>query len=231
MLQVELCVVICMLTAPLGLAAIYQGYTTFLFSPFLACSLWLLILHLLTLIHHLYKFWKAGSVYIIALRVLFLLPIIILLGAGAMAVLSYSWLNVIAALIGAKILSLPILYIIRPSYAIMGIILFIQTSGCMLNIIQKQDHMIIPQFPTTPGITACLTLMFYRYHLGDIWDVSLRIRPSAQTKHTQMKQQKFRHKIINTLKQTIFQMFSKKNKSNSKNSNKLDKNTKLDSKI
>lgn len=181
--QTELVFIICVLTFPLGMMAALAGYSQATFLPVLLGALWMFVLHLLALIRDLYRFAEAGCVGVATMRLVFILPMLLLLVASALPVQGFSWLTVAAAMAAALLCFAPALYLAGPHYLIMIQFLVLQLAVLMISCGLRLDYgpgKGIPIAPAAPGLAICMTLYLYRRYLGYVWDVTLTIRPQPK---------------------------------------------------
>ena len=92
-----------------------------------------------------------------------------------------------------KCICLPFLHAIKPSFALFGGILFLQTSLGLMLLALRLDRSSAPLPPYTlslslsvclsPLASSCVTLMVYRAVWDKVWDVSLTIR-NDPTRHS-----------------------------------------------
>mmetsp|Transcript_27501 Transcript_27501/g.26315 ORF Transcript_27501/g.26315 Transcript_27501/m.26315 type:complete len:831 (+) Transcript_27501:56-2548(+) len=144
----------------------------------------LLILRIGLFISYVRRFSFGGIIAIAKLSCMYIVPIIILLVACSPVTYSaQGWKAVAAVWIVMKIMSIPLLYAIKPSFALFASILFFQTSLGFLLIGLYLDSGI----PVTgnsllgtlaPLMSATITLIIYRSFWDKVWDVSLTIRYS-----------------------------------------------------
>lgn len=185
--KVELCMVFIAVMLPLGLLLGVSGAPGLIFvGPFLA-SLWLFILRLISFVQYMYNYYNAGLCKIGSTTLLYTLPVFFLMitSAAALGITdpnSPDWVGVTVLFVITMIFSLPILYMMRPSYALFGLLIFIQFAvGLYLLALFMTD-----QFPSQPAYVAkalapffmlTITLKIVRRNLYALWDVCLVIRP------------------------------------------------------
>ena len=184
----ELCIVLSLLLSPLCMIASLMGYVQLVLLPGLLASIYLLLENLLSFVRHLYLYGDGGCVSIFIFHMLFVLPVLLLfIGCALPLQTGTSWVLVAGVLSASKLFSLPLFYMQRPVYALMGLVVFLQTSACLLAVgirLDKGPGQSIPILPCLPGITAALSVMLCRKWLVDIWDVCLHIRP-GQPEHNE----------------------------------------------
>lgn len=182
--QSELVFVICLLTFPLGLAAAVVGYSQAVLLPVLFGALWMFLMHIAALCRDLYRFAEAGCVGVATMRLVFALPLLLLIVACALPVEGFSWLIVATALTVALLCFAPALYLAGPHYLLMAQFLVLQLAvlmiSCGLRIDSGSSTGGIPVAPAAPGLVLCLTLVLYRRYLGHVWDVTLTVRPQPK---------------------------------------------------
>eukprot|EP01033_Poteriospumella_lacustris_P007363 gene7363-5300_t len=142
--RVELMMTILWVTLPLGLVfAVSGGYdwTSYAYGMvFLApllIALCLLLLRLVNFVQYVINFRNAGCCVIFKTTSLFTLPLLLLLITSAVGMSQgqnpSSWGGIIALLVLTEVSSLPILYGIRPVYAVIGGLFFVlSTIGLIL---------------------------------------------------------------------------------------------------
>lgn len=142
--RVELMMTILWVTLPLGLVfAVSGGYdwTSYAYGMvFLApllIALCLLLLRLVNFVQYVINFRNAGCCVIFKTTSLFTLPLLLLLITSAVGMSQgqnpSSWGGIIALLVLTEVSSLPILYGIRPVYAVIGGLVFVlSTIGLIL---------------------------------------------------------------------------------------------------
>ncbi len=186
--KVELGMVAIIASLPLMLMnAITQDTTAGqagVFSVVLAVAVLLLLLRIELLINYARLFKFSGLYVILKLSLVYLVPIVLLIVAASPQLVTMGgWTATAAAWIATKILALPFLYTLKPSFGLLGGLLFLQTSaGCVL-LATYLDHgnsafltLDMMLLTLTPFATALLTLAYYRYILDKVWDVTITIR-------------------------------------------------------
>lgn len=80
--------------------------------------------------------------------------------------------------------SLHVLYIIRPSFGLMGAVFFFFSSAYIIlggSLADKKPIFAFGDYVATPclfaGVVVAIMLLVFRRWIGHIWDVSLKIRP------------------------------------------------------
>ena len=147
----------------------------------------LLLALIVQFINNMHNYYQAGCCLIFGHVGLFLIPAFLFWLSSALGVIAVgagiSWKTIGIMWCVTKMSCLHCLYIIRPSWATMGLWLFILTSAfaIMVGAFADGEAMTDTGFDGAiafvPGIGACITLFVYRSWLGYIWDVSLKIRP------------------------------------------------------
>jgi hypothetical protein len=177
---VEMTMAFLVLSFPVGILA-SQVITPALFTFFPFCaSAFLLFQRITRYITYFRQYKYAGCVTVLKLSMFYSLPLIVMLFASALPLLGESWLMTAGYWIATKIVSLPILYIMKPHFAVFGLILFFQTSAGLYMLAAYADGTPIVSkmyYALGPLVTATLTLMFYRRNLDTFIDVSMVIRP------------------------------------------------------
>jgi hypothetical protein len=188
---VELSIALVILFIPMALMlAIYLHSVGIAFLPFLLFSFILFISRLNEFLNAFIEYYAAGCCLIFQQHLLFLYPLLFLFISTLLMILStvlliFHMIPIIVItifIIFTMFISLPIIYIKRPTFAILALVLFAQLSLCFLLISIRLDghgKSFIPwvMVDTFPALTSVYTLLRYRRWLGYIWDVSLIIRP------------------------------------------------------
>ena len=131
------------------------------------------------------NFKNSGLCYIFGLLMLTILPLLFSVLAGIFSLTATdaaSWVSVAVMMSIAMFSSLPVLYLFRPLYFMMGLVVFIESSVAMMCIAQFYAG----AFPSemfaaaaAPGLVLIFTLKYIRSHLHNMWDVCLTIRPKV----------------------------------------------------
>jgi hypothetical protein len=182
--RTELGISMLVLFFPLGLmGAILMGPGMFFFPTFLL-ALSLLIYRIQSFFETFLEFYSAGCCVIFQQSMIFTLPILMLFITSLLGLmqesLGISWTIIAACVVVTEITAMPVIYIKRPTFAVMVGILFMESSltflmvGLKLDGVKLVPYMIVDLFPAFVGI---YTLLRFRRWLGYVWDVSMRIRP------------------------------------------------------
>lgn len=185
--RAELAIAMLVLFFPVGvMGALVLNSANVFFGPALVMAAVLLIYRVLEFQEAFTEYYAAGCCVIFQQHSLIFTPLVMLVAAGAAAVgreaLGIPWVVVACLLIIAKFASLPTIYIRRPTFAAMCLVLFAQTSLCVLLVAIRLDGrgksfvpwVVIDGFP---ALTAVYTLLRFRRWLGYVWDACLKIRP------------------------------------------------------
>jgi hypothetical protein len=164
---------------------IYLNQPNLFILPFLLFIIILLIHCLMNFIESFYEYYAAGCCLLFQQYLLFIYRLILFLISTLLLLLTSSYISyviLIILIIFSMFLSLPVIYLKRPTFAILTFIFFIQISISLLLISIRLDghgHSFIPwvMIDTFPALTSIYTLIRYRRWLSYIWDVSLFIRP------------------------------------------------------
>jgi hypothetical protein len=178
---VELTMVFLWLSFPIGVIAsqaIAPGLITFF--PFVASSS-LLFMRLSKLLKYVREYKFAGLWPIVKLSMFYTLPLLFMVLGSFMPFLEASWVTVSYFWIGTKVISLPVLYVMKPNFAVFGAILFVQTSAGMYMLGSYCDgNPVVTEMMAVhmaPICTATLTLLYIRKNFNALVDVHLTIRP------------------------------------------------------
>ena len=178
---VELTMLLLWLSLPVGILAsqaITSGMITFF--PFCASG-FLLFLRISKLVQYFTDFKYAGVWVIFKLSMFYTLPLIVMLLASFMPFTGASWVMVAYYWIAVKLVSLPVLYVMKPHFAMFAMFLFFQTSAGMVFMGNYCDGSpIITDMMAVhimPFCTATLTMLYYRRNFATFADVHLNIRP------------------------------------------------------
>lgn len=129
-----------------------------------------------------YRNYAAGCLHATGIYLLYSASLLVMVMAGIFIVTkaeSSSWNFSAVLFIVGQFLCVPILYMMKPFFAVMASVLFIQTStGAYFLAAQFDGAPLVPAaFSMIPLFTATCTLLGFRSLLNKIWDVQLRIRP------------------------------------------------------
>ena len=186
--KVEIGMVIVITTFPLTLLNAINQKTDAgranVFVMVLVVAIVLLLLRVELLINYARLFKYSGFSIILSLSMVYLIPIVFLVVASSPLVVEQGrWISMAAAWIVTKMLSIPFLYTMKPSYGILGAVLFLQTSVGFVLMAEYLDDNIQPiltmnslGLTLVPFATAAITCIYYRYILDKVWDVTLTIR-------------------------------------------------------
>ena len=177
---VELVMIYLVISFPVGLLAsqtITPGLITFF--PFCAAG-FLIFLRVQKFFMYVREFKYAGVVPVFKLALFYTIPLLLMCTACAGPTLGIDWVTVTYYWIATKITSLPVLYIMKPHFAVFAACLFIQTSAGMWLTAKWLEGMPVSDLMAVnlgPFVTANLTLIYYRINLVTFIDVSMVIRP------------------------------------------------------
>jgi len=182
--RVEMCMVFIAVTFPLGIIAAYVVDPGLVFFGPLLAGLLLTSLRLASVCKYFRDYYAAGFGMIFKLSMVYTLPVLLMTISSALPYLLDSigmgWTHVAYAWIATFVSTVPTLYMMRPSMVLLFSPLFFQLAvgGYLLG--QYLDGTPLHPYIAValiPFFTATVNLLYYRNLLGDIWDVSLVIRP------------------------------------------------------
>eukprot|EP01034_Spumella_vulgaris_P022493 gene22493-28621_t len=188
--RVEICMVLAAVLLPLGLTVACMGNPSILFIGPLIMSVVLLSIRIVLFVQYFHNYYNAGLCTILRTSSLFALPLLFLMITSVVAAStplgSPAWVSVAILFILTKAISLPVLYMIRPPYALMGAVIFLQTSiGFYILALHVSGQMPTGSYiaiPLAPLVSTALCLKYVRRNLDSIWDVCLIIRPHRDTR-------------------------------------------------
>lgn len=189
--RVEMMAVILTASFPLCLMIVLSSSDFGLvFLTMFVLSLGLLVIRLKAFCQYAYNYIDAGICVIFRFTLFFTLPLFFFFLTSVIGVTSgkdpANWVTITALAIMTKLFSLPVLYTIRPVYAVLGLFLFLQTSIGMLlltiycNTSPSNRGSIL--IPIIPFMTTILTLKYLRMELHNVWDTCFVIRPRIEDK-------------------------------------------------
>lgn len=182
--RVEMCMVFIAVTFPLGVIAAYTVQPGLIFFGPLLVGLYLSAVRIGSIFKYFSDYYAAGFCMIFKLSMVFTIPVILMTISSILPYLKDSfgvgWTYVTYAWIATFLSCIPTLYMMRPSMIVLFAPIFMQLAigGYLLG--QYLDGTPIHPYiavALVPFITTIINLIFYRTHLGNIWDVSLVIRP------------------------------------------------------
>lgn len=181
----ELVLAMLVLFFPLSVAGSFLMSPSAFFLPPLTAGVFLLYIRVDAFLDSFHEHMVAGCCLIFQHNLIFTAPLVLLVASGAMGLaqpfLGLPWVMVVICLIAAKFCSLLIMYLKRPTFAVMALVLFLQTSACLFMLALRLDGMVLWRYISidlAPAFTSLYTLLRYRRWLGYVWDVSLKIRPA-----------------------------------------------------
>ena len=182
--RTELCISLLILFFPLSIIGAILVSPGFFFLPTLALSAFLLSYRAYAFVDTFREYYTAGCCVIFQQSMIFSLPLLMLLVTSVFGLLreslGMSWIVIAALIIVTEVTAIPVIYIKRPTFAVMIGILFIESSLTFILLALKLDgvkfnpYVLVDLFPAFVGI---YTLLRFRRWLGHVWDVSMRIRP------------------------------------------------------
>jgi hypothetical protein len=182
--RTELGIAMLVLFFPIGLMGAVLVGPGMIFFPTFLLSLALLVYRIQSFFETFLEFYSAGCCVIFQQSMIFTLPILLLFITSLLGLmkesLGVSWVVIAAFVIVTEVTAMPVIYIKRPTFAVMIGILFMESSLSFLLVGLRMDgveiipYILIDVFPAFVGI---YTLLRFRRWLGYVWDVSMRIRP------------------------------------------------------
>jgi hypothetical protein len=182
--RTELGISMLVLFFPLGLMGAILVDPGIIFFPTFVLSLSLLIYRVQAFFETFLEYYSAGCCVIFQQSMIFTTPILMLFVTSLAGLMKesfgLSWLIIAGLVIMTELTAMPVIYIKRPTFAVMIGILFIESSLTFLMAALKLDgiflvpYMLVDLFPAFVGI---YTLLRFRRWLGYVWDVSMCIRP------------------------------------------------------
>merc|ERR1711871_1564403 len=151
--RVELCMALLIFHAPVAIAANFIMDSSFLNLGMFFISSQLLIVQCFTFVSGLYKYSSAGCCIIFGHMAVFMLPLFAFFLASAMGVIAEAtgtpWKTIGIMWCIAMMLSLHVLYIIRPSWGTMGAALFVLASafGIMVGAYADSEPIVDSGYP------------------------------------------------------------------------------------
>lgn len=182
--RVELGMVLLVVSFPLWLLLAVTVSPGLLCLGLLLVSVTLLAMRMWLFLQYSFNYSTAGVCQNLLMASFFSLPLLMVVVAAAMAVaggMRTKWTAVVIVLVVAKLLSLPALFMMRPTFAFMGMAIF-PISSIGLYLLAALADASLP-FPYKGAIAVAPVLIlvgcikYIRNHLHNIWDVCLIIRP------------------------------------------------------
>jgi hypothetical protein len=199
--RVELALAILVLTIPLSLmAAIAMNSPGIAFFPLTIFSTILLFFRLFEFLESFSEYYAAGCCLIFQQHLLLSYPLILVFLASVLlltAAMNHIPILVLGIfLIMTMFASLPVIYLKRPTFAVMTSVIFVQL-GLSIFLISyrltsanasdgsRGTSFVGPwvMIDTFPALTSVYTLIRYRRWLTYVWDVSLIIRPTEYSEY------------------------------------------------
>lgn len=178
--QVEVMMVFIVMTFPLAVIAGMAITKELIFFNTFIIGGYLCLERLSALVAYFRRFYFAGFWPIFKVTMFFTLPLILMTIASVTPFLGMSWVLCSYFWIGAKVTSLPILYIMKPSFFVLGCVLFTLTGVgfyALANYCDGTPLVDMMAINLGPLIAAVLLLIYYRRVLVAFVDVNLIIRP------------------------------------------------------
>lgn len=186
--RVEIAMVGLYIAFPLGLLlAVMSSNPGLAFVGPLVIGLGLFLIRLDNFLQYVFNYGAAGLCVILRATAFFTLAPFFVFVAGAIGLaggqdLATAAGGIAALFILAFVFTLPVLYVIRPPYALLGALVFVQASiGLALLSMHFSTNgaaFLSIGIPLAPFLTTTLFLKYVRVHLHAIWDVCLVIRPA-----------------------------------------------------
>ena len=175
-----------------------DGGKAVVFLGIFVAALLLLVLRIELIATYARSFVFSGLSVILQMGLVYLSPLIVLLVASSPQLVGFvGWKGVAAAWIAVKVLALPFLWAMKPSFALFGAILFLQTSvgfALVAQFLDTGEALLTRQslaITMAPLVSAVCTLVYYRSVWDKVWDVCLTIR-YCEGKATQTEKLVFR---------------------------------------
>ncbi len=205
--RVEMMAVVLTVSFPLCLMMVIStsnfGLT---FLTMFLLSLALLLVRIKSFVQYAYNYIDGGICVIFRFTMFFLLPLFFFFLTSIIGVTSgkdpKNWITITALSIITKLFSLPVLYVMRPVYGVIGLLIFLQTSVGMVlltifaNTTSTNRGTVL--IPIIPFITTVLTLKYLRKELHNIWDTCFVIRPRIEDKKSNPSIYKSMYKSFDT---------------------------------
>ncbi len=168
------------------LSSMMNSVNQFVF-PILFVALGLLFYRIYRFISYFRTFYNGGCFKIFQMSLIYMLPLIFLFIAcaivGGSAEKDGSYESAISLFALACVSALLPLYMMRPTFALIGVIMFPQIIvGAYFVAKWLAGTPAVPSlgYSLAPLITAVLSAKYLRSNLHAIWDVSLVMRPNAE---------------------------------------------------
>lgn len=155
--------------------------------PTMIVSCLLLSIRIYSFIQNFYNYPQAGICIVFRLALLYSLPLIFLMIAGALALTAVepsAWLPIAVVFTLGIFSSLPVLYMMRVPFMLAVLPLFFQVSaGLFLLALYANGLFPFPLLGIVMGpmFSLGVSLKFLRRQLHNIWDVCLVVRPPLDT--------------------------------------------------
>jgi hypothetical protein len=178
--QVELLMVVVVLTFPLCIIACFAITPELLFFNTFIVGGYLCIERFSSLVAYFRKYYFAGFWAIFKITMFFTLPLILMTFGSLVPLMGMPWIYSAYMWIGCKLTALPILYIMKPSFFVLGSCFFLLTSVgfyALANYADGSPLIDLMAINMAPIIFANLVLIYYRRVLSSFIDVNLIIRP------------------------------------------------------
>lgn len=155
------------------------------FAGILIVGVYLSFLRFLLLLRYLIKHRNTGFCPIFLVSLLFAAPVIMLAVTGAIAMIyiryqQVSWRQVFYSMVVTKLLSLPLLLMMKTSFLLVATAIFLQTSIGFFLLASFLDGYYADQlelkYAVIPFVTALLSLLIIRRYLSALIDCCLIIR-------------------------------------------------------
>jgi len=187
--RVELAMVTIAVLSPLGAAlGMLSGDFGFLFLGALVGSAALFCIRLVTFFQYLNNYYNAGCNVIARLSSLYIIPLLLIMISSIVAVIGgsspSSWPVVAALFIIGLATSIPVLYMMRPTFALIGGVIYFQVGLGLVLVaghVSKAVQFAYIAIPLAPFLTTALVLKLLRRNLHTLWDVSLIMHPAKDT--------------------------------------------------
>lgn len=166
------------------MVALYTMSIGMIFIGPLIVGLLLLLVRLLLFVQYFYNFYDAGCCQVFSLSLISIAPLLLLVISSASAITNSDptqWMMIAVLFILSLLLSLLMLYVMRTSYAGIGVIVFLQVSVSLILLCLTFNNSFAAPYPYAisfaPILTTLIFLKYLRQQLHNIWDTCFIVRP------------------------------------------------------
>uniref|UniRef100_A0A7S0SVQ4 Uncharacterized protein n=1 Tax=Chromulina nebulosa TaxID=96789 RepID=A0A7S0SVQ4_9STRA len=178
--RVELAMLFIVSTSPLCLVAALAVKPGLVMAGILVAAVYLLALRISMFVRYFYFFYSIGLCSVMKLSSFLSLPLILLVVAGGLCLLgSIKFVIVYYFFLAALISSVPILYMMKPSFVLVAstVYLLFAIGGYLIASYIDKLVSIRVGYCLIPIILAVLLIKYIRRCMHTLWDVCLKIRP------------------------------------------------------